>query len=302
MTARWSRRPLFFPRPAPPFSRTHSPTTLASRHCLLRLMIQATGTLSKENAAPLTTMASAKAVGGAGAGAGAPAVPALRVKKLHPDAVMPKRGSSGAAGYDLARCVERVGARGACAARPRVRAASQPNFRPRARFFFFASNRPALSTLSLSLSPLHTAAPTSPSRRTAGPSSPLAWPWPPRPGPTPASPRGRAWPSSTSSTRARASWTRTTGARSASSCSTMGRPPLKVCIVRDGRRALTREEGLLGTRPACVWAAVHATVSLIKTFLSLSLSFPFFLHSQAWRPGRPAHPGAHRHAGGGRGG
>jgi len=51
---------------------------------------------------------------------------------------------------------------------------------------------------------------------------------------------------------------------------------LKVCIVRDGRRALTREEGLLGTRPACVWAAVHATVSLIKTFLSLSLSFPFF--------------------------
>lgn len=28
----------------------------------------------------------------------------LRVKKLRPDAILPKRGSVGAAGYDLARC------------------------------------------------------------------------------------------------------------------------------------------------------------------------------------------------------
>jgi hypothetical protein len=56
---------------------------------------------SQENARPLATSAVMMAKPGA-ADAGA-AVPALRVKKLHPDAVLPKRGSAGAAGYDLAR-------------------------------------------------------------------------------------------------------------------------------------------------------------------------------------------------------
>jgi hypothetical protein len=38
-------------------------------------------------------------------GGGKDSAPALRVKRLSEHAVLPKRGSSGAAGYDLARWV-----------------------------------------------------------------------------------------------------------------------------------------------------------------------------------------------------
>ena len=76
-----------------------SPPTLA-RRALPRLFM-----LQTENVAPglTTTMASKGAV--MSTGAGAQTVPNLRVKKLNPDAVLPKRGSAGAAGYDLARYV-----------------------------------------------------------------------------------------------------------------------------------------------------------------------------------------------------
>ena len=297
MTARWSRRPLFFLRPAPPFSRTHSPTTLASRHCLLRLMIQATGTLSKENAAPLTTMASAKAVGGAGAGA--PAVPALRVKKLHPDAVMPKRGSSGAAGYDLTRCVARVGARGGCAARPRVRAASQPNFRPRARFFFFASNRPALSTLSPSLAHSCADVTVPPHGRAIVPTG-LALAAPP-------GTYARVAPRSGLAVKHFID----TGAGVVDEDY---RGEVGVVLFNHGEAAFegvhcegwasrAYQGGGVARDATRVRVGRSSRHGFSHQNLPLSLSaFPILLHSQAWRPGRPAHPGAHRHAGGGRGG
>jgi len=269
----------------------------AATRLALRLMLHA----AKENA-PLSTSAAAMAsVKALSAPVSAAPLPALRVKKLNPDAVLPKRGSSGAAGYDLARWVNghgwggrrwRRGRRAQCACALGV--FSSARVRVFSFSFFPTSIISSPHTPLPHISPLP-AAPTSPSPPTAGPSSPPAWPSPPRPAPTPASPRAPAWRSSISSTRARASWTRITGARSASSCSTTGTPPLKV-RARGGEAGVGREGGARGRRRARGPQSLQTTPPPPYHHTPPQIII-FLAPSQARGPGRPADPGAHYHAG-----